>query len=107
MIVIISHTGSQVLGRNDYILACDVFGDENLMPTVTYQWTRDNGTIETVGTNSRTLSFSHFSLSDAGQYTCSVTVSSPYLNSNVTVSSGNPQTVMFQSELVLCMNLLM
>ena len=91
-----------VLGSS-YVLTCDVSGDETLSSTLAYQWTWDNGTIQVpVGTNSSTLSFSPLSLSDTGRYTCSVTVSSPYLNSNIiaTSSGATSQTIVFQSEFV-------
>ena len=87
-----------MLGQSGYSLTCDVTGDENLSSTRTYQWNMDNGNSQTqVGTNSNSLFFSSLSLSDAGRYTCSVTVSSPYLNSNV--MSSNSEDVMLESEL--------
>ena len=89
-----------VLGNN-YVLTCDVSGEETLSSTLAYQWTRDNGTTQAqVGKNSRILSFSPLSLSDAGRYTCSVNVSSPYLNSNIVAATSgtNSQTIVFQSE---------
>ena len=88
-----------MLGQSGYSLTCDVTGDENLNPTITYQWTRNNGTMTQVGTNSNTLSFSSLSLSDAGRYTCSVTVSSPYLNSNVMALSSSSEDVVFECKL--------
>ena len=89
-----------MLGQSGYSLTCDVTGDENLSSTRTYQWTRDNGNTQTqVGTNSNSLSFSSLSLSDAGRYTCSVTVSSPYLNTSVMALSSSSEDVMFESKL--------
>ena len=91
-----------MLGQSGYSLTCDVTGDENLNPTITYQWTMDNGNSQTqVGTNSNSLSFSPLSLSNAGRYTCSVTVSSLYLDGNVVVSSSNinSEVVMLESKL--------
>ena len=92
-----------MLGQPGYTLTCSVTGAENLSPTITYQWTRDIGTTQTqVETNSNTLSFSPLSLSDAGRYTCDVTVSSPYLNSDIMAASvpGNSPSVTFQSKLI-------
>ena len=88
-----------MLGQSGYSLTCDVTGDENLSSTRTYQWTRDNGTMTQVGTNSKTLSFSSLSLSNAGRYTCNVTVSSLYLNSNVMALSSSSEDVMLESKL--------
>ena len=53
---------------------CVVIGvrNNNLM----YNWTRDNGTAETVVGNSSTLFFSPLKLSDAGQYLCQVMIGS-------------------------------
>ena len=81
------------MGQSDYSLICNVIGAEN--PTVTYQWTKNNGTqiqIQ-VGANSNTLSFSSLRLSDAGLYTCQATVSSPC---NITIM--DTQEVTLQSE---------
>ena len=90
-----------MLRQTGYTLTCAVTGAGILSPTITYQWTRDNGTTQTqVGTNSNTLSFSLLSLSDAGRYTCGVTVSSPYLNSDIMAASipGTSPSVTFQSK---------
>ena len=59
-----------------YALICSLSGVENLNPIITYQWIKNNGTQIQVGTNSNTISFSPLRLSDAGQYTCQVTVDS-------------------------------
>ena len=67
----ITPSGAKVLGQS-YSLICGVTvtGTEN--SSITYQWTKDNGT--QVGTD-RVLSFSPLRLSDAGRYTCQATVS--------------------------------
>ena len=45
--------------------------------TISYQWTKNNATTQTqVGNDSNTLSFPSLRLSDAGRYTCQVTVGS-------------------------------
>ena len=87
-----------MLGQNGYSLTCGVNGADNLNPTITYQWTKNNGTQTQiqVGGNLQVLSFSPLSLSDAGQYTCQATVSSPYLIDNITRMDS--QDVMIQSE---------
>ena len=65
---------------------------DNLNPAsrIGYQWTK-NGTQTQiqVGADPKVLSFSPLSLSDAGQYTCQATVSSPYLNHNVIVMGSH------------------
>ena len=80
----------------DKALTCTVSGGDNLSPTITYQWTRNNSV--TVGTNSRTLLLSSVGLSDAGNYTCHATVTSGLLTNSITISDS--QIVMVQSELV-------
>ena len=58
-------------------LSCTVTGLTNSNPTITYQWMKNNGTHQIqVGNNSNKLSFPSLRLSDAGQYTCQVTVDS-------------------------------
>ena len=75
----ITANGNKMVGQIGYSLTCDVTvtGAEN--PSITYQWTKHNGTDTQiqVGTD-RVVSFSPLRLSDAGQYTCQATaVSSP------------------------------
>ena len=88
-----------MVGQTDNTLTCDVSGADNLNPMITYQWTRNDGSTQTpVGTNSNALSLSPLRLSNAGDYTCSVTVSSTLLSNDIITSPGNPQRVMIQSE---------
>ena len=86
-----------MLGQSDYSLTCGITGTGNLSRTTTYQWTKNNGTqTQQVGTDSNTLAFSPLRLSNAGRYTCQATVSSPYVNNDITVM--NTQDVRLQSE---------
>ena len=88
-----------MVGQIGCTLTCDVSGADNLNPTITYQWTRDDGSTQTlVGTNSNTLTLSPLRLSNTGDYTCSVTVSSTLLNNDIMMSASNPQKLMVQSE---------
>ena len=88
-----------MVGQTGDTLICGVSGAERLNPTIAYQWTRNDGTIQTqFGTNSNILSFSPVRLSDAGDYTCSATVGSTLLNNDITVFAGNAQTLVTQSE---------
>ena len=61
-----------MLGQSSYSLTCNVAVDASLN-SITYQWTKNNGTQTQVGTD-RVLSFSPLRLSDAGQYTCQAIV---------------------------------
>ena len=87
---------SLMVGQIGNTLTCDVSGADNLNPTITYQWSRNNGEIR--DSNARTLNLSPLRLSSAGDYTCNCTVSSILLNDPV--SAGNTQRVMIQSELI-------
>ena len=84
------------MGQNSYSLNCGVSGAASLNPSITYQW--NNGQIQ-VGANHEVLSFSPLRLSDAGRYTCQATVSSPYLNNDITIMGS--QDVILQSELII------
>ena len=89
-----------MLGQSGYSLTCDVTGAENLNPSITYWWTKNNGTQTQVqvAADPSVLSFSPLRLSDAGRYTCRATVSSPYLNSDITMM--DTQDITLQSELI-------
>ena len=89
-----------MLGQNGYSLTCGVNGAGNLSPTITYQWIKNNGTLTQIelGSDPKLLSLdsSPLRLSDAGRYTCQVTVTSPYLIDNITVMDS--QDITIQSE---------
>ena len=80
--------GSPVAGQN-FSLTCSVTGTDSLSPTISYQFTQDNPGQTTVrGTQTTpTLTFDPLVLSDRGQYSCEVNVTSPYLTSPQVVSS--------------------
>ena len=76
-----------VVGQTGIILTCKITGADNLNPTITYQWTRNNETTQiSVGTNPNTLSLPPLRSSDAGLYLCRVT--STLLNNPVTANSS-------------------
>ena len=83
-----------MLGQSSYSLTCGVTVTGTAYPSITYQWTKDNGnqTIQ-VGID-RVLSFSPLRLSDAGQYTCQATVNP------CTLTKVDTQNVTLQSELL-------
>ena len=86
------------VGRSDYSLTCDVTVDDNLNSSITYQWIKNNSTqFQTIQVGAdRVLSFSFLRLSDAGWYTCHATVSSLYLNNDITETDS--QNITIQSE---------
>ena len=87
-----------MLGQSGYSHTCGVTGAENLNPSITYQWTKNNGTLTQIqiGADPKVLSFSSLRFSDAGQYTCQTTVSSPFLNNDITMTDS--QDITLQSE---------
>ena len=81
-----------ILGQTGYTLTCEVSGADRLVPTLTYQWTRNNETVP--DGNSMILTLSPLQLSHAGNYAC--IVNSALLNENI--SSSGVRTVIIQSE---------
>ena len=92
--------GAIPVAGHTYSMTCDISGNENLVHTLTYQWTKNNGTSTHVGTNSSNLSFSSLVLSDNGDYTCITTVSSSSLREDK-VSRSKPYTLDIPSKAVL------
>ena len=62
----ISNSGAVPNAGQNYQLTCNVFGAENLNPTIIYRWTKisDSGQTQ-LGTNSSILSFTPLQLTDA------------------------------------------
>ena len=98
MSVQISDDGATPTVGENYQLTCSVSGAENLNPTFTYQWTKNNDTRTQFGTNSSTLSFIPLRLSDAASYVCEVIISSVYLAGDIVAMNVDPQDVRIQSE---------
>ena len=89
-----------MMGQTDKTLTCDVSGADNLDPTITYRWTRNGDPVTVPDSSSNTFSFSPLGLSQAGVYTCRVTVSSSLLNQNSNADAVNMQTVTIQGWLI-------
>ena len=91
------------MGQCGYSLKCGVTGAENLNPSITYQWTKNNGTHDQIipgnRANPEVLSFSPLKTSNGGRYTCQVTISSFFLNNDITIMDS--QNVTVQSKLKL------
>ena len=85
----IGDDGRPPIAGKKYSLACNVSGVDNLDPTVTYGWIKNNGTQThyAVGIKSNVLSFSSLRISDAGNYTCKVTVNSHLLHNAINETS--------------------
>ena len=86
LVQITASLGTPMLGQS-YSLTCNVTGTENLDSSITYRWTKNNGTQTQVpnGPDPKTLAFSTLRFSDGGQYSCQATVSSPYLSGDITM----------------------
>ena len=67
--VVVSDDGTPTAGQS-YTLTCSV----SVASVTTYQWRKNVSVIQ--GETTEMLSFSSLRLSDAGQYTCEVTVNS-------------------------------
>ena len=77
VLVNVSDSGSTADVGGDLSLSCRIFGHENLANlSVEYQWLKNGSTLYH---NSSMLTFAPLKLSEAGLYTCIVTISSSYL----------------------------
>ena len=85
----------------NFSLICIVNGTEKLRSELTFEWTHFNGAdLEKAGTNSKELHFSPLMLSDAGEYTCTVNISSSLLNTNLTINSTLEYSILIIGKLV-------
>lgn len=71
-----------------HTLICDVLGASNLIGTIIYLWVKNSSQI-LANSSTRTLSLHSLRLSDAGEYTCRVTVRSPYLRKEITAMTSH------------------
>ena len=82
----ISDNGSTANIGRQFSLSCLIFGHENLANmSVQYQWLRSGTALDE---SSNILTFLSLKLSDAGCYTCRVTINSIYLLDQL-VSNGS------------------
>ena len=81
---------SPVVGQS-YTLTCRVYGTDS--PITAYQWMKDG--IQLANEMQATLSFSSIMLSDAGQYTCGVTVEGTKYTTveEITITSNNCRSI--------------
>ena len=83
----VSASGGASIGIKGFSLTCSLSGADNLDATVSYQWTKNNGTRTQLGSNTNRLSFSSLRLSDTGEYVCVAFVSLPYLQYPINATS--------------------
>ena len=93
LLAVISPSGGPMAGQS-FSLTCSLSGGASLQPTLSYQWTREGGSLMT---NTATLNFDTLYLSDAGQYSCQVILTSSQLEGEHTVAAH--YTIEFRSKL--------
>ena len=76
--------GNPLAAGQSYSLMCTVTGADSLNATINYKWLKGP---TPAGTDSPTLTFDPLVLSDAAQYSCEVTVTSPFLADPLTDTS--------------------
>ena len=94
----INSVGNAVVGQS-YSLSCSVSGADSLSPTsTTYRWYNESDDPRSlIGTNSSAYAFTLVRPYHAGQYTCEVMITSPYLNG--ILSQSMMQDIIIQSKL--------
>ena len=87
--VTITPSSKQIPNVGDvFNITCTALGLEGVDPKYAYRWIRDSG--EPIFQNGSTISFSSLELSNAGKYTCEVTVlSDNFVGGNVTGMSSH------------------
>ena len=97
---ITSPTGPFTVGRS-YTLTCTAnIAGTGTMSTTTITWIHPNGSVTSGTGSSLNLSLNPLRVSDAGQYTCNVSVSSPFLTG--AQSSTDTFTINVQGEPLKC-----
>ena len=94
----ITTSGDPVAGQSGYSIRCNVEGIAEIsISSITYQWTKNNGTHDQIipgnRANPEVLSFSPLKASNAGRYTCQVTISSFFLNNDITIVDSRNVTI--------------
>ena len=78
--VVITPTGTAVVGQS-YSLSCSVSGADSLSPTsTTYHWYNESSNPRSQVGTTNTYTLNPLQPYHAGQYTCEVMITSPYLN---------------------------
>ena len=96
--VVITPTGTAVVGQLGYSLDCSVSGADSLNPTITYRWYNESSNPRSqVGTTSSYGFPERLRPYHAGEYTCEVTITTPYLDEDL--SSSMMQDITLQSKL--------
>ena len=75
-------------------------GAEKLSPMISYEWIQNEYPLKTVDNECDVLSLSPFRLSHAGNYTCTVNITSDYVKNIITMTS-NIESLLIQSRLTV------
>ena len=86
--------GAPIVGGTSYSLACDHDAPQSLMATVQSTLTTPGGTMLT----SLPHTFNPLLVTDGGQYSCTATVGSSYLNYDFTATQGATLNVVVESK---------
>ena len=99
----ISEEVAPQIGTSNYTLTCILSGAKSLFTNMTYQWFKDIDSSRTqVGSNASVISFSEPLMpSNAGHYTCEVSVVRVSKSSSVVVRNEASWDVRVQSKLVV------
>ena len=91
----INNHGVEAIAGESYTLTCGFSGYErhtwNDGPLIIIKWIKNNGTQTQLNTDSSRLHFSSLSLSDAGEYVCTIDV----YDGTVLLSSGSRSTSIY------------
>lgn len=94
----ICNSRENLLLGEEYKLICVVIGADKLHPVLSYGWTQNGAELEMIDNKTNNiLFFSPFRLSSAGNYSCTVNVSSQYINEFIVIESNN-ETLEIQSK---------
>ena len=89
----VSGSGATPTAGQNYTITCSIFGAEGFTPT--YRWLKNGSSI--ASETDSTLYFPSLRLSNAGRYSCEVTVMSSLLSEDI-VTSSNMFELTFKSE---------
>ena len=92
--VTVSAIGAPIVGGTSYSLTCDHDAPQSLMATVQSTLTTPDATIIT----SLPHTFNPLLVTDGGQYSCTATVSSPFVTGDFTATQGAPLDVVVDSK---------
>ena len=79
-------SGGVAEARGSYSVICGVNGADEFYPTIQYQWFHDGKELDNSST--ATLTFDPFRTNHVGDYSCLITLTSPFLKHQLTANSN-------------------